>query len=656
MPIWQFDHCSSSRSRRGKVWPSWPGLHWDEWKGLGFPGPPLAIVGLAPSGQVCYLRQGQDGYNPTSFAKTGDGVFGKQRWRTAPRRKVDAVTYWTKGEYAQFENALAVDDSFLLASFSIVGEEALSFICENVDYSGPGETAIGWRHYCSPNTLRMYSHAFYVEGNQSYTYKSSIPMRVAFLSFAAWDARVNKTFYRTLGEEAHGNGALAVSDLSIDAPGQYFSGPYYTSDDNLCCPQAPMAIWKGTDAETIIDAAADIEAAMLPTISGVTATRSDVVFGAMADGAVAWNENLAPLAEEGLTIYPAMDGVIEDPCDLETANWTEANCTAEAYPDPTSGLGVGTLAPDGTNYHSLVVQDASAGVDHYVEQTVSVDASSRYVVEAWLKAAGSNDAVIEIIGDGSNGDRVCTVDLATGLAGHSEISFPCEAIGSEGWYRVRCYYDSAADDTEIDIRVHCASKGSDGDGASGVYVWSVQGYKAPWFPPAVPYSTPTVSPAIVSVWSAEVLRRWATQWQGEITFRLPRLAVAWDGYAADDIVPLLCVHDGSSTYVTVALEKQAGGSSWKIACEHSGAPGYVAIGDAFSMTEAWCRMSIRVVPGTVASSVRFQLVDIDNDALLEDFSSDAFGALTMVPAKVYLGAEGDGGGQDFLDVRKVVLR
>jgi len=67
-------------------------------------------------------------------------------------------------------------------------------------------------------------------------------------------------------------------------------------------------------------------------------------------------------------------------------------------------------------------------------------------------------------------------------------------------------------------------------------------------------------------------------------------------------------------------------------------------------------LSIRVVPGTVTSSVRFQLVDIDNDALLEDFFSDAFGALTMTPAKVYLGAEGDGGGQDFVDVRKVVLR
>ncbi len=167
-------------------------------------------------------------------------------------------------------------------------------------------------------------------------------------------------------------------------------------------------------------------------------------------------------------------------------SWTKTNITV------TTNVGAIT-APSGLSTADKIVEDASAGVEHRVEQTIAKasNASANYALSVYLKSAEKSKVALRITNSTEGSGVQAIFDLSAGVvssaaaiygaAGFTIPSSPTQItpVGN-GWYR--CSLMSLTDaNGSVNIKgmilltdATGTTTSYNGDNSSGIYAWGAQ--------------------------------------------------------------------------------------------------------------------------------------------------------------------------------------
>lgn len=151
---------------------------------------------------------------------------------------------------------------------------------------------------------------------------------------------------------------------------------------------------------------------------------------------------------------------------FDNAAWGKSNATVTANT---------TVAPDGTSTADTLVED-TANSQHYIFQSSTVVANTRYVQSVYAKAAGRNWIWMT---EGNNVTAQAFFDLANGVVGTvSGTGSPTASITAigNGWYRCSLAFTPIAAFANTQVRLANANGGASytGDGTSGAFIWGAQ--------------------------------------------------------------------------------------------------------------------------------------------------------------------------------------
>ncbi len=176
---------------------------------------------------------------------------------------------------------------------------------------------------------------------------------------------------------------------------------------------------------------------------------------------------------------------------FDNASWVKSQTTVSTD---------ATIAPDGTLTADKLVESATSGVEHYVEQIQSIVTNQTYAASLYVKAGELTQFAITIVAVGStyttsdilfaiSAGVITSISGAAGLVS-SSITVP---VG-KGWYRCILIYTLNGTVTSHRIRIYPRQVGLYlGDITKGLYVWGAQLEVGPTATSYIPTTTAAVT-------------------------------------------------------------------------------------------------------------------------------------------------------------------
>jgi hypothetical protein len=165
---------------------------------------------------------------------------------------------------------------------------------------------------------------------------------------------------------------------------------------------------------------------------------------------------------------------------FDNAAWTKTNSSVTANPSP------GANAPNQTDTADEFVEDATAGVAHWIQQTHTRTSQAEFwTASAWLKQ-NTNQRIRLQIHDGSSNGGSAYFDASSGTITSgptndgtgSESTYASIHAYPDGWYRCRVSTRLPATTIARMVIYMCDGASNtttyNGDGVSSVYLWGAQ--------------------------------------------------------------------------------------------------------------------------------------------------------------------------------------
>lgn len=212
------------------------------------------------------------------------------------------------------------------------------------------------------------------------------------------------------------------------------------------------------------------------TLNGNTVASNVVTAG---NGATIPSTTLLGYLAEG-----ARTNVVLQSETFDNASWTKARSSVTAN---------ATAAPDGNTTADKLVEDATAGNNHNISQTITVTSGVAYSIAVWVKAAERTQAQIQLF-DGVGVNQFPVVNLSTGAVVVANGATVTSTSYPNGWWK----FSFAATPATVSLQVflYPAVAGSavyNGDGVSGIYLWGVQVEQAAFPSTYIPTTTVAVT-------------------------------------------------------------------------------------------------------------------------------------------------------------------
>ena len=194
---------------------------------------------------------------------------------------------------------------------------------------------------------------------------------------------------------------------------------------------------------------------------------------------------------KGLLVEPASTNLCLQSEDINTT-WSPTRATPTQSTEET---------PDGdtTNKYIKLVDDGSTGTGTvWVEQSITVAASTKYTASVFLKADQLSFALLQaaVYDGGTSGQQY--FNLSTGALGTATNldDSKIEAYPN-GWYRCSITWTQGATDTAFTFRIWVAEADNDNvvdlDGTSSIFVWGAQVEASPIATSYIPTTTASVT-------------------------------------------------------------------------------------------------------------------------------------------------------------------
>ena len=175
------------------------------------------------------------------------------------------------------------------------------------------------------------------------------------------------------------------------------------------------------------------------------------------------------LAPKGLLIEESRTNLLRYSARLEIGAWgkTRATVTANA-----------AVAPDGDSTADKIVEDATASSTHFIAQTITVTAGTKYVLSAYVKADERNWFTFQLPSSIMGAAKNAFFDVSDGTIGTvtSGVTAAIAFVG-DGWYRCSVTFTPTASVSASFTFVLADADNSisyTGDGTSGLFAWGYQ--------------------------------------------------------------------------------------------------------------------------------------------------------------------------------------
>jgi hypothetical protein len=221
------------------------------------------------------------------------------------------------------------------------------------------------------------------------------------------------------------------------------------------------------------------------------------------------------------------------------------------------------IAPDGTLTGDKLIEAAAAGLEHLIEQQVSITTNQTYTQSIYVKGAETTSFALMVVAVGSSATtsianfNISAGVITTGGIGGGIITSSSATSVGNGWYRCAIVYTLNGTVTSHRMRIYPRQAGTyTGDGFSGIYIWGAQ-LEAGAF--ATSYIPTVASQVTRSADAATMTGTNFTSWfnQNEGTLYAERENVTTTG-----IRPLACFFNTGNNYM--AFYRSSGITSTEI--------------------------------------------------------------------------------------------
>lgn len=214
------------------------------------------------------------------------------------------------------------------------------------------------------------------------------------------------------------------------------------------------------------------------------------------------------LAPKGLLVEEARTNLFTRSEAFDDGAWPKINATITAN---------ATTAPDGTTTADKIVP--SAGVSGYIYRNTGISSGSA-ALSIYVKAAEWGFVNV-IFGSSFSPASSARIRLSDGVV-TSGSGFTAQSAGN-GWYRITgsSTYSTATDNTIYVIPTNSGTSNTNGDGASGIFVWGGQMEAGAFATSYIPTVASTVTrSADVATITGSLFSGWYNQAQGTFVAKM----------------------------------------------------------------------------------------------------------------------------------------
>ena len=224
------------------------------------------------------------------------------------------------------------------------------------------------------------------------------------------------------------------------------------------------------------------------------------------------------LAPKGLLIEESRTNLLRYSARLEIGAWgkTRATVTANA-----------AVAPDGDSTADKIVEDATASSTHFIAQTITVTAGTKYVLSAYVKADERNWFTFQLPSSIMGAAKNAFFDVSDGTIGTvtSGVTAAIAFVG-DGWYRCSVTFTPTASVSASFTFVLADADNSisyTGDGTSGLFAWGYQVEAGAFATSYIPTTTTSLTRnADVVSMTGTNFSDWYNQTEGSFVFQYSR--------------------------------------------------------------------------------------------------------------------------------------